>query len=39
MENAVLKVNDLGVKKELEKLFSQVKNLVEKTTITKKRNI
>jgi chromosome segregation ATPase len=30
MENAVVKVNDLGLKKELEKLFTKVKHLTDK---------
>ena len=30
MDNAILKVNDLGLKNEVEKLFSKVKLLVEK---------
>lgn len=38
MENAVLKVNDIGVKKELEKLFSRVKHLVEKYNSYKDEN-
>jgi len=30
MDNAVLKVNDIGLKSELEKMFAKVKNLAEK---------
>jgi hypothetical protein len=30
MDNAVLKVNDMGLKSEVEKLFSKVKGLVDK---------
>ena len=29
MENAVIKVNDLGLKKEIDKLFTKIKHLVE----------
>ncbi|MCX7877725.1 MAG: hypothetical protein N2510_03680 [Ignavibacteria bacterium] len=38
MDNVILKVNDLGLKSELEKLFSKVKNLVEKFNATKMEN-
>jgi hypothetical protein len=38
MENAVTKVNDLGIKSELEKLFSKIKLLVEKNTTYKDEN-
>lgn len=38
MDNVILKVNDLGLKSELEKLFSRVKNLVEKFNAAKMEN-
>jgi hypothetical protein len=39
MDNAVLKVNDLGLKGELDKLFTKVKNLVEKYNGAKEENL
>lgn len=38
MDNIILKVNDHGLKSELEKLFSKVKNLVEKYNKFKNEN-
>jgi len=38
MDNAVLKVNDLGLKSELEKLFSRIKHLVENYNETREIN-
>lgn len=38
MDNAVIKVNDLGLKNELEKLFTKVKVLVEKHNSVKDEN-
>ena len=38
MDNPVLKVNDSGLKNELEKMFSKVKVLVEKFNISKDEN-
>lgn len=38
MDNAVLKVNDMGLKGELEKMFSRIKGLVEKYNSAKDEN-
>lgn len=38
MDNSILKVNDSGLKNELEKMFSKVKVLVEKFNISKDEN-
>ncbi|MCC6864944.1 MAG: hypothetical protein IT280_02160 [Ignavibacteria bacterium] len=38
MDNQILKVNDQGLKIELEKMFSRIKVLVEKFNITKDEN-
>ncbi len=38
MDNSILKVNDSGLKSELEKMFSRVKVLVEKFNISKDEN-
>ena len=38
MDNAVIKVNDLGLKNELEKMFSKVKTLVDKYNSAKDEN-
>jgi hypothetical protein len=38
MDNTVLKVNDLGLKNELEKLFTKVKNLADKYNNEKNEN-
>jgi len=38
MDNAVLKVNDLGLKSELEKMFAKVKVLVDKYSSAKEEN-
>lgn len=38
MENAVLKVNDLGLKSELDKLFTKVKILAEKYNNVREEN-
>ncbi len=38
MDNQILKVNDQGLKSELEKMFSRVKVLVEKYNLTRDEN-
>ena len=38
MDNAVIKVNDLGLNSELDKMFSRVRNLVEKYSSAKDEN-
>ena len=38
MDNAVLKVNDLGLKSELEKMFAKVRVLAEKYNSSKEEN-
>ena len=38
MDNSILKVNDSGLKSELEKMFTKVKILVEKYNISKDEN-
>lgn len=38
MDNAVLKVNDMGLKNELEKMFSKVKILIDKYNASKEEN-
>ncbi len=38
MDNSILKVNDSGLKSELEKMFSKVKVLVEKFNLSKDEN-
>jgi len=38
MDNSILKVNDSGLKSELEKMFSKVKILVDKFNISKDEN-
>ena len=38
MENGVIKVNDLGLKSELDKLFSKTKDIVDKLNSVKEEN-
>jgi chromosome segregation ATPase len=38
MENVILKVNDLGLKNEVEKLFSKVKVIIEKLNEARREN-